>query len=131
MTRRIAVLMFIAWPAWSADDAVRPPIAGNPVVDVKGTIEKVQIVPGQGMPFLDVNTPKGQVKVFLGSMRYLMQENFNPKAGEPVEARGYRLDDTRVVGIRVELPASKKTLRLRDEHGWPLWMGGRRGPMAK
>jgi hypothetical protein len=59
-------------------------------------------------------------------MRYLMQENFNPKAGETVEARGYKMADGSLVAISVDLPASKKTLKLRDENGWPLWMGGRR-----
>jgi hypothetical protein len=30
-----------------------------------------------------------------------------------------------VVGIEVSLPAEKKTLKLRDSKGWPLWSGGR------
>ena len=103
----------------------KPPMADNPVVEVKGSITKVQLVAGQGMPFVEVKTPQGSVKLYLGAMRYLMQENFNPKAGEAIEARGYKMNEQGVVAIRVELPDSKKTLKLRDENGWPLWMGGR------
>jgi hypothetical protein len=113
-----------------AEDPPRPPIASNPVVEVRGTIAKVQLAPGQGMPFLEIGTPQGSVKLYLGSMRYLMQENFSPKAGEAIEARGYKMADNSVVGIRVELPASRKTLKLRDANGWPLWMGGRQPGMG-
>jgi hypothetical protein len=110
----------------------KPPIADNPVVDVKGAITKVQLVAGQGMPFVEVKTSQGTVKLYLGAMRYLMQENFNPKAGEAVEAKGYKMNEQGVVAIRVDLPDSKKSLKLRDENGWPLWMGGRHmGPPPK
>jgi hypothetical protein len=129
---RIVTLAFLFIPirllsavAPPADDPPRPPIASNPVVDVRGTVAKVQLAPGQGMPFLEISTPQGPVKLYLGSMRYLMQEDFNPKAGEAIEARAYRMGDQSLVGIRVELPASRKTLKLRDENGWPMWMGGR------
>lgn len=121
----LATLLSLA-TASAAADPPRPPIASNPIADLKGTVAKTQLAPGEGMPYLEVATPQGAVKLFLGSMRYLMQEDFNPKAGEPVEARGYKMADGSIVGIRVDLPASKKTLKLRDENGWPLWMGGRR-----
>jgi hypothetical protein len=105
-------------------------LASKPVVEVKGTIAKVQIEMGAGMPSLEVATAKGKVRLVLGSMRYLMEQGFNPKAGEAVEAKGYQLPE-QVVAIRVELPASKKTLLLRDEEGYPVWMRGRRGPMME
>jgi hypothetical protein len=105
-------------------------LASKPVVEVKGSISKVQLEMGMGMPSLEVATSKGKVRLVLGSMRYLMEQGFNPKAGEAVEARGYQLPD-QVVAIRVELPASKKTLLLRDEEGFPVWMRGRRGPMME
>ena len=134
MNNLLLAVLLISSPLWAGDD-YKAPIAGNPVVEVRGTIAKVQVARGQGMPYLEVNTERGPVKLYLGSMRYLMQENFSPKAGEALEAKGYKLGDD-VVAIRVELPASKKVLKLRDENGWPLWMGGRRrgqrmGPMAK
>lgn len=100
-------------------------------MDVRGSIAKIQLVAGQGMPFVEVKTTQGTVKLYLGAMRYLMQENFNPKAGEAIEAKGYKMNEQGVVAIRVDLPDSKKSLKLRDENGRPLWMGGRqRGRMA-
>ncbi|MGJ5816469.1 hypothetical protein [Paludibaculum fermentans] len=117
------ILLFAA-PVWAGDEQ-RPPIAEQPVVELTGTVTRVQIAMGQGMPYLEVKTAKGTVRLYLGSMRYLVQENFTPKAGDLLEAKGYKMADS-VVAIRVELPASKKVLKLRDENGWPLWMGGRR-----
>ena len=103
------------------------PIAGNPVVDITGTISQVHIAAGEGMPYLDVKSGADTIKVFLGSMRYLISENFNPKAGQEVTVKAYKLKES-VVAIQVTLPAEKKTLKLRDDKGWPLWRGGpRRG----
>ena len=78
---------------------------------------------GQGMPWLEVKGPKETVKVWLGSMRYLIDENFNPKAGQEVAVKGYQMKDG-LVAIQVTLTAEKKTLKLRDAQGWPLWRGG-------
>ena len=124
MKNLLLAVLLISSPLWAGDDN-KAPIAGNPVVEVRGTIAKVQVARGQGMPYLEVTTARGPVKLYLGSMRYLMQENFSPKAGEALEAKGYKVGED-VVAIRVELPASKKVLKLRDDNGWPLWMGGRR-----
>jgi hypothetical protein len=125
MKNWLLAVLLISSPLWGGDDG-KSPIANNPVVEVRGTIAKVQVSRGQGMPHLEVNTARGPVKLYLGSMRYLMQEDFAPKAGEALEAKGYKVGED-VVAIRVELPASKKVLKLRDDHGWPLWMGGRHG----
>jgi len=107
------------------------PITGNPIVEIKGTIRTVSVTPGQGMPYLELTHGKETTRVVLGSMRYLMAENFNPKAGEPAEVRGYKVGD-QVTAITVTLPKQKTTLKLRDEEGRPLWRGGpggrRRGP---
>jgi hypothetical protein len=102
------------------------PIASNPVVEMKGKITKIQTAPGQGMPFLEMESDRGTTKVLLGSMRYLMQQNFNPKAGEEVVVKGYKTTDL-VVATEVTLPGENKTLKLRDDKGRPVWMGGRRG----
>jgi len=87
---------------------VIPPNA--PKVELQGRIESVDLQRGQGM----------------GSMRYLMERNFNPKAGAEVRVTGYRVGED-VFASRVTLPAENQTLQLRDEAGWPLWIGGRRG----
>jgi hypothetical protein len=107
------------------------PMSSNPAVEVKGKIVKVQVVPGRGMPSLDVEQDGKAIHVVLGAMHYLMQQNFSPKAGEEVEVKGYKAGDTVVASV-VTLPAQGKTLRLRDERGYPLWRGrrgrGGRGP---
>ena len=63
-----------------------------------------------------------------------MAENFNPKTGEPVEVQGYKQGD-QITAITVTLPNQKKSLKLRDEEGRPLWRGGfgrgRRGAGAR
>lgn len=104
----------------------KAPVASNPLVEFKGKIAKVQAAPGQGMPFLEVEENGKTTKVVLGSMRYLMQQNFNPKAGEEIEVKGYKTANG-VVAATVTLPSEDKTLRLRDDKGFPLWMGGRHG----
>ena len=106
---------------------MQPPMAGVPKVELKGKIEKIQLAMGQGMPYLEVRTVNKTVRVVLGSMRYLMEQDFNPKAGDEVAVTGYKVNDG-VVAITVTLPATGKVLKLRDEAGRPVWMGGRRGP---
>ena len=110
---------------------LQAPITGSPKVELKGKIEKIQLARGQGMPYLEVRTTGKSVRVVLGSMRYLMEQDFNPKAGDEVSVTGYKVNDG-VVAITVTLPATGKVLRLRDEAGRPVWMGGRRGqPMNR
>ncbi len=101
------------------------PLKGAPVVEFKGKIERVQIAHGQGMPALEVRRAEETVKVLLGSMRYLMERNFNPKAGTEVSVKGYQVAEKNVIAISVA--SEGKVLRLRDENGRPVWMMGGRG----
>ncbi len=135
----------------------RAPIASNPVVGISGRILKVEAGYGQGVPSLEVKTTVGDtVRVWLGSMRYLMEQNFNPKAGQDVKVEGYKLaPGTRpqgccgmpaspqtsaqkeklageIVAASVTLTQTRQTIQLRDESGMPVWRGrfrGGRGPM--
>jgi hypothetical protein len=99
------------------------PIAGNPVVEVTGTISEVRIGAGQGMPYIEVRKGSETTRLYLGAMHYLIAQDFSPKTGQQVSAKGYKRADG-VVGIQVTLPSEKKTVKLRDEKGWPLWRGG-------
>jgi hypothetical protein len=63
-------------------------------------------------------------------MRFLMEQNFTPRAGDQVKASGYQLGAD-IVGISVTLPEQNKTLKLRDENGYPVWRGGMMGGMGK
>jgi len=96
------------------------PIASQPKVELKGTVSKVSAAPGQGMPFLDMRSGQETVKVYLGSMRFLMQNDFNPKAGDAIGVKGYKMKDG-VVAIEISL-AGAKPLVFRDSEGRPLWM---------
>jgi hypothetical protein len=106
------------------------PIAGNPKVELKGRIQSVQLARGQGTPFLMVKTGDATTRVFLGSMRYLMEQNFNPKAGAEIIVKGYKVGED-VYAISVTLAADSKVLHLRDDDGRPLWQGGRYGRMGQ
>jgi hypothetical protein len=101
----------------------RAPVASNAVVEISGVVGQVQISGGQGMPYLEVKHDAETTRVFLGPTHYLIAENFNPKAGQGVAVKGYKLTDS-VIAIQVTLPQEKRTLKLRDDNGWPLWRGG-------
>jgi hypothetical protein len=98
-------------------------IASGPAVDIKGKVAAVQITPGAGMPFVTVKNGERKMKVYLGSMRYLMGQGFNPKVDEEIVVKAYKWNDD-FVAATVTLPAQGKTVRLRDEDGRPLWRGG-------
>ena len=82
------------------------------------------------MPFVTVKSGDQTVKVYLGSMRYLMAQGFNPKLGDEIAVKAYKMSGD-MVAATVTLPADNKTIRLRDEAGRPLWRGGMRGPMMR
>lgn len=104
----------------------QPAVAANPVVTVEGTVQKVQIAPGQGMPYLELQSGEDTIKVYLGPVRFLMEQDFNPKAGTVVSVKGYKMNPD-VVAISITIPSEKKTVKLRDEKGWPVWRGGMMG----
>jgi len=99
-------------------------------VEIRGVIEKVETAAGFGTPFLTVKTDQGVVRVQLGSMRYLMERDFNPKAGATVVVKGFRVNQD-VVARRVELPGEKRALELRADDGTPLWRMGRYGKKGR
>jgi len=126
LTQATLAALALAAVSVAQQPAMQTPLASNPVVELKGKIERVQVAPGQGMPYMEITEGGRTTKVFLGSMRYLMQNNFSPKAGEEVEVKGYRMAEN-VIASSVSLLAQNKTLKLRDDSGRPLWMGGRHG----
>jgi hypothetical protein len=137
MKRWLLLIGFLTSCGWvSAQPHGGPPrFAGAAPVDIQGKIEKVQILPRAGVPSLVVTTETGPVTVILGSLRYLMEKDFKPKAGELVEVHGLQVD-TDVFAVTVVLPASKRMLRLREADGTPLWRGfgrhsQRHGAMAR
>ncbi len=121
-------MLLVGMPAWGQMRGNPPDLSKYPRAEVKGTITRVRLAPWQGMPpLLVVKTAGGEESVVLGSMRYLMEQDFNPKAGEPVEARVFRAEESSFA-IEVKLPKQRKTLRLREEDGTPVWRGSFRRP---
>jgi hypothetical protein len=55
-------------------------------------------------------------------MRYLMEKNFNPKAGATAIVKGFRNGDV-IVAREIEIPEQKLRIELRDKDGAPLWRG--------
>ncbi len=120
----IALLMF-ALPAAAVENSAQSPV--GPVVELSGTITRVQVVRGQGMPFLEVEHDGETTRVHLGSMRYLLQHNFSPTAGVKVEIEAFRRGGNELAAKKVRLVKQDKTLALRDDDGRPLWQRGRYG----
>lgn len=121
---RFALAALTAALVFAADQS-KAPVAGHPVVNISGTITRVDAFrPGEGMPGLIVDVDGTPTTIILGSMRHLMEQDFKPRTGAQAQVKGYKLPSS-VIAIEVRLPAENVTLKLRDENGWPLWRGGR------
>jgi hypothetical protein len=129
VTRRFMLALLPA--ALQAQRAARSPTPAQPPVEIRGRIARVNAGPAEGMPSLEVEVDGRVWRVWLGSLRYLIENDFNPRAGQLVIVRGIRpgADREEAWAVAVTLVEQKRTLRLRDESGRPLWRGrkGRRG----
>jgi len=96
--------------------------AGAPLVEVQGRIAQVRIAPGLGMPSIVVKSGETESVVLLGPLRYLMAQNFNPKLGDAIVAKAYKTPNGL---IAASVTVNRKTLRLRDDEGLPVWRAGR------
>lgn len=99
-------------------------------VEIRGVVEKIDFAPGLGTPVLVLKAGEETVRVQLGSMRYLMERDFNPRAGSAVVVKGFRVNQE-ILARTVELPTEKKTLELRSADGAPLWRMGRYGKKGR
>ena len=125
MKRLAPILMALSLAIALAAQDEAPAIVHSEVVEITGTILRIHLSPGEGTPYLDVRTAENTTKVHLGPMRYLIEEDFNPKTGQEITVKGFRVEDY-IAAIEVTLPSEKKTLRLRNDEGVPLWQGARR-----
>ena len=100
-----------------------PPAATGKPVELSGTVGQIQIVAGQGMPYFELKHGSETTKVYLGPMPFLIAENFNPKSGQEVVVKGYKIE-TWIVAREITFVDGKRTVRFRDDRGWPLWRGG-------
>ena len=80
------------------------------------------------MPSIAVKAKDRIWTVRLGSIRYLIAHDFNPKAGQTVIVRGFVADRGELIAIKLECPQTRQKLTLRDDDGRPLWRGGAYSP---
>lgn len=118
--RRRSFLFIVPLAALAQEESGAGPVQGRPVVELKGTITAVRI--GQPMPSIEIKTEKGVERVVLGSMRYLIEKDFNPKVGGTAVVKGFQVNDL-VYAMSVTIASQKLAIELRDENGRPLWRG--------
>ncbi len=94
------------------------------LTEFRGQIAAVQLTPGMGMPSVTVQSGGETKVVYLGSMRYLMMQGFNPKVDEEIVVKAFQANG-QYFAASVILPAANKTVEFRDATGRPVW---RRGP---
>lgn len=104
--------------------------AKSAIVEIRGVIERVQVMPGQGTPYLEVKGERGTQLVMLGDMRYLLEQNFNPKAGSNAIVKAFRVGDT-IIAQSVTIPSERLHIQLWDDNGVPLWRMDRYGWKGK
>jgi hypothetical protein len=99
-------------------------VAGAPLESFEGRIVKVRLAPGEGMPAILVHVGNEDREVLLGPLRFLMARNFNPRVGDEVAGKAYKVSRGWVAAL-VTLKRTGQTVRLREENGLPVWRGGR------
>ena len=126
MIGKIGFVLLLSAVAGLSQPPVKCPVAANPTVELKGKVQRVHLAMGQGTPSVDVEASGKVTRVLLGAMHYLLEKDFNPKVGMDIEVKGYQTV-SEVTAIQVNLPGVRKSIRLRDENGWPVWRRGRSG----
>lgn len=110
------------------------PFDATRTAEVKGVVTAVTISQQGDPPSLTLKTSAGREwKIRLGSMRYLIDNGFNPKIGQPASVVGFPVrdekggDSSELVAQQVSLTAIPQTLVFRDPDGRPKWRArGRR-----
>jgi hypothetical protein len=101
------------------------------VQTLAGEVLRVEkVVPEKGMADglqLLLKTRDETIPVHLGPLWYLERQDFAIDAGEQVTVLGSRITfEGRPALLAAEVRKADKTLKLRDEAGFPLWSGWRR-----
>ena len=102
------------------------------VTTVAGQVESLENLPpmgpggGRGMMHLtaSLKTDQGSITIHLGPAWYLEQQQLALKIGDALEVTGSKVTlNQKPTIIAKELRVNGKTLKLRDEQGFPLWRG--------
>jgi hypothetical protein len=80
--------------------------------------------PGFGWSRVTLQTDQEAIPVILGPVWYLEQQKVSLAPGDTLEVRGSRITvEERPCLIAAEVRKGKKTLKLRDQDGLPVWSG--------
>ncbi|OIP68920.1 MAG: hypothetical protein AUK43_14530 [Oscillatoriales cyanobacterium CG2_30_40_61] len=99
------------------------------VETVQGTITEIQTINRWNRTsqraHLLMKTNTETLELHLGPQWYLEQQNFQIQPNDSVEVTGMRIDRGGQPILMVgEIKKENQTLQLRDENGYPRWMGG-------
>ena len=99
------------------------------VQTITGKVTSIDsLASGKGARFgwrrVSVQTAQEAIPVILGPAWYLEQQKFTLNPGDALEVRGSRITvEERPYLIAAEVKKGKKTLKLRDKDGLPVWSG--------
>ncbi len=102
------------------------------VETIRGQVERVDtFMPMKGMSqgvHLQVRTDSGPVSVHLGPAWYLENQDVKIQPKDSIEITGSRVTfDGKPAVIAKEIKKDGEVLALRDDNGYPLWSGWRKG----
>jgi len=101
------------------------------VETISGEITAVdRITPAKGMSggvHMNVKTDKETISVHLGPGFYIENQDVKLQAKDKVEVKGSRITfDGKPAIIAAEVKKGEEVLKLRDDAGFPVWIGWRR-----
>ena len=104
----------------------------NTVETINGEVVRVEkITPLRGMSYgihLIVKTEKEEISVHLGPAWFIENQDIKIEAKDKIEVKGSRITFKGSPAIiAAEVKKGEHKLRLRDESGFPVWSGWRRG----
>ena len=102
------------------------------VETINGEVVKIDtIMPLKGMSagmHMSVKTDKGEISVHLGPGYFIENQDVKIAPKDKVEIKGSRITfDGKPAMIAIEVKKGDQALKLRDESGFPVWSGWRRG----
>jgi hypothetical protein len=93
-----------------------------------GKVEKYDLRSDGGLQTVEIKTDQGQeVSILLAPVWYLKEQKIEVKVGDILTATCARLNasqENRFVGTELRFEDGR-SFKLRDDQGFPVWLGGR------
>ncbi len=101
------------------------------VETLKGEVVRIEkFTPGKGMSagvHLELKTEKETISVHLGPGWYINNQETQIALNDNIDVKGSRITfDGQPAIVAAEVTKGNDVLKLRDEHGFPVWAGWRR-----